>query len=107
MSFVFEITNSAAKRILYMIENQPEKYLRISVEGGGCSGFMYQYSFTNTIDDDILITKNEATILIDKISSQFLNNASLDFVEELGSSYFQVINPNAIAKCGCGNSFVV
>lgn len=106
----FQITESAAKRVAELIKkNTNEKQivaLRISVDGGGCSGFMYQYKLVPSINkDDFISERDGVKIIIDEISQQFLNDCTLEFTEELGSNYFQIINPNATAKCGCGNSF--
>ncbi|MBF8246935.1 MAG: iron-sulfur cluster assembly accessory protein [Rickettsia sp.] len=103
----FNITNSAAKRISFLQNNSSEKkYFRISVNGGGCSGFMYEFVFTREKhENDLVFQKNSVFVLIDEISQKFLNNAKLEFIEELGNSYFQISNPNASSKCGCGNSF--
>ena len=87
-------------------ENKP--FLRISVDGGGCSGFMYKYDFTDAKEDlDAVIHMGNATFLIDDLSKPFLNDSKLDYIEELGAEYFQISNPNAKYKCGCGNSFGV
>lgn len=82
--------------------------LRISVSGGGCSGFMYNYEFTTLREeDDIVFSNGEEIVLIDPSSLELIAGSTFDFVEELGNSYFSVTNPKATAKCGCGNSFAV
>lgn len=103
----FTITDNAVNRVSNLIKKDPYKpFLRISVDGGGCSGFMYKYEFTSEKEsDDYLIKQGNASFLIDKVSELFLKDAKLDYVEELGAQYFQVINPKAKHKCGCGNSF--
>lgn len=106
----FDVTDSACKRIAELIKQDPEPRiaLRIAVDGGGCSGFMYNYNLTDKINgDDFILERNNIKIAIDPLSQQFLQECKLEFIEELGSSYFQVSNPNATAKCGCGNSFSV
>lgn len=105
-----EVTDSACKRIAELVNADKEGKiaLRVSVDGGGCSGFMYNYELINsTKEDDAIIEKNGAKVAIDPVSQQFLDGCSVDFVEELGASFFQIINPSATAKCGCGNSFSV
>ena len=107
---IFDVKPGAAARILELIQQEPtEKVaLRIAVDGGGCSGFMYNYNLVDEIKaDDFVVEKNGVKIIIDPLSQQFLKECSLEFIEELGSAYFQISNPNATAKCGCGNSFNV
>lgn len=104
----FEVTDRAFERIVELInmESEPKIALRIAVDGGGCSGFMYNYSLVDKVEDnDFVLVKNNIKVVIDPLSQQFLEKCKLEYIEELGSSYFQVINPNATAKCGCGNSF--
>ena len=107
----FKITLPAAKRIAHLIEKKKPtniQALRISVDGGGCSGFMYQYELIDsTNDDDFIAESNNIKVAIDPMSQEFLEGCSVNFVEELGSNYFQITNPNASAKCGCGNSFAI
>ncbi len=105
-----KITQSAVKRIAELISISDEKIvaLRISVDGGGCSGFMYQYKFVNEKnEDDFILYCDGIEIVIDPLSLQFLQGCTIEFIEKLGSNYFQISNPNASAKCGCGNSFSV
>lgn len=104
------ITESAFKRVaeLALLEGSPGCVLRISVDGGGCSGFLYKYEMTTTTEqDDIIFTSDHSTIIVDPMSLEYMSGSVLDFVEELGSSYFSIKNPQATAKCGCGNSFAV
>ena len=106
----FSVTDSAAARITTLMSKEPQgTKLRISVQGGGCSGFQYKYDFdTNPLGDtDIIIQKNGAIVVIDDLSIGFVANSVLDYVETLGSAEFEIKNPNATAKCGCGNSFAV
>ena len=106
----FEITDNAAKRIAYLFEQdkKPDLYFRITVLGGGCSGFQYKYDFDDkATDKDIIIEKNKARVAIDDISIGFLKDSKIDYVEDLGSAGFEIKNPNATAKCGCGNSFSI
>jgi iron-sulfur cluster insertion protein len=105
----FKISDNAAKRIAFLLTKEPENSkLRISVSAGGCSGFMYQYNFVTdeiNTEEDIFIEKLGALVLVDKVSIEFLDDSELDFIENLGGSYFDIKNPNAASKCGCGNSF--
>ncbi len=104
------ITDSAFKRgaELAALEKDSNAVLRISVDGGGCSGFIYKYEMTSTLEaDDVIFTKNNSTIIIDPMSLEYMSGSVVDFIEELGSSYFSIKNPHATAKCGCGNSFAV
>lgn len=106
----FSVTDAAAARIVAIMGKEPAgSKLRISVEGGGCSGFQYKFSFDTTPpgDSDIVITKNGATVVIDDLSIGYVAHSTLDFIETLGNSEFAIKNPNATAKCGCGNSFAV
>jgi len=106
----FEITSSAAARIAELIahENKSGLYFRVSVLGGGCSGFQYKYDLDSKYSDkDIVIKKDGIEVLVDDLSIGFLENSKLDYVEDLGSASFEIKNPNATAKCGCGNSFSI
>lgn len=110
--FNFNVTNKAFERLKTIAEKQNNltPVLRVSVAGGGCSGFSYKYDFVQeTSSDDFFITKSLGSttikVVIDSLSQQFLDNSTFDFIEELGNSYFQISNPNAQVKCGCGNSF--
>ena len=80
--------------------------LRLSVEGGGCSGFQYRFALTDQPEDDDSISRTgEATLVVDPISLELVSGSTVDFVESLGGSAFKVENPNAAAGCGCGSSF--
>ncbi len=106
----FTITDNAAKRIVKLIEDEDDQNvkLRISVLGGGCSGFQYNFDFDAKVDDsDLLFEKNGVEVVIDETSIEFINGSQLDYVETLGSAAFAITNPNATANCGCGNSFSV
>ncbi len=84
----------------------PEKMLRVAVLGGGCSGFQYKFDLeTATSDDDIVIEKDGARVVIDSVSQPFLDGAVIDYKDELIGAHFAVDNPNAISSCGCGTSF--
>ncbi|MFT5795343.1 MAG: iron-sulfur cluster insertion protein [Ulvibacter sp.] len=106
-----KLTDTAKKRIIDITtnKNHSEKFLRIKIIGGGCSGFQYQFSLDDTIsENDFTITTNNKTYLAsDNESLEFIKNSEVDFVEELGGSFFKVNNPNSTANCGCGSSFDV
>jgi len=104
------VTESAAKRIAKLMsrEANPDVFLRVAVLGGGCSGFQYTFNFDDTrADDDLVISKDGAVVVIDSTSLDFLRGAQIDFVEDMVGSAFAVKNPNASTSCGCGNSFSV
>ena len=103
------LSSSAAKRILKILEKHPDKTaLRVSVEGGGCSGFSYKFDLANNQSaDDIVLSHDGATVLIDPISIQYMEGSTIDFVDELMGQSFQINNPNATASCGCGTSFSI
>lgn len=104
------LSDSAARRIgeLLAAENQPGLFLRISVSGGGCSGFQYGFTFDDAaLDDDLVIAKDKAVVHVDSMSLGFLAGAELDYVEDMIGASFQVKNPNASSSCGCGSSFAV
>ena len=104
----FTITKAAAERIAALQTSENAPYFRVSVDGGGCSGFQYKFDFDNqTSDDDLTIETHGITVLVDDMSMGFLACAELDYVQELLGSYFKVENPNATASCGCGTSFSV
>lgn len=105
-----EITPSAQRRIAVLLtKEKPGSYLRISVEGGGCSGFQYKFDFTDeaTSDEDNAFGEDSAKVVIDTTSLGFIKGSVVDYVVTLGNAEFQITNPNATAKCGCGNSFSV
>jgi iron-sulfur cluster insertion protein len=82
--------------------------LRVAVLGGGCSGFQYNFDFdTKRNDDDLVIEKNGATVLIDSTSLEFIKGSEIDYVDEMVGASFQVRNPNATSSCGCGTSVAV
>ena len=103
------LSERAAHRIAKIIANeQTANALRVSVEGGGCSGFQYRYELVNESEkDDLVLEKEGATVLIDAISLQYLEGSEIDFVTDLIGESFQIKNPNAVAACGCGTSFSV
>ena len=106
----FQVTDSAAKRIAKLrdLEGNPKLMMRVSVTGGGCSGFQYVFDFDDTINDDDHIFENaEISVLVDDTSLDLLDRAALNFKEDLVGSYFEVANPNAESACGCGTSFSI
>jgi iron-sulfur cluster assembly accessory protein len=104
-----DLTDAAAARILTIVANEPGKSaLRVSVEGGGCSGFSYRFDLADDRnEDDVAIEKSGATVLIDEISLVYMGGSVIDFVDDLMGQSFQIRNPNAVASCGCGTSFSV
>lgn len=103
------MTAGAARRISKVLEKQPDKIaLRISVEGGGCSGFSYHFNLVDQQNpDDISVTRDGATVLIDSVSLPFMDGSEIDFVDDLMGQAFKINNPNATSSCGCGTSFSV
>jgi iron-sulfur cluster assembly accessory protein len=108
-SMKVEMTEAAARRIARIVAAQPGKLgLRVSVEGGGCSGFSYKMDLADSRnDDDIAIERDGATVLIDDLSLVYMGGSVIDFVDDLMGQSFQIKNPNAVASCGCGTSFSV
>ena len=103
------MTSAAAERIREIIAGEPDKKaLRISVSGGGCSGFQYEFDLDDKItNNDHKIEKDGSTILIDSVSLVYLLGSEVDFVDDLIGASFQIKNPNATASCGCGTSFSI
>ena len=107
---IFHISDSAAKRIAHLLTTEPEgSVLRVSILGGGCSGFQYHFDFdaSKPAEDDSVFEKDGATVVVDSTSLEMLNDSTIDYVETLGSAAFEIKNPQAKASCGCGNSFSV
>ncbi|MEP0520720.1 MAG: iron-sulfur cluster insertion protein ErpA [Hyphomicrobiales bacterium] len=109
MNTAVKVTERAAKRVAKIIDGETKNNaLRISVDGGGCSGFSYKYDLVDSSEEDDLVLKRAgATILIDPISLPFLEGSEIDFVDDLMGQAFQINNPNATASCGCGTSFSI
>lgn len=101
------ITDRAARRIGEILAAEPEgAMLRISVNGGGCSGFQYGFDIDRErAEDDRLVEKGGASVLIDETSLQYLKGSTVDFVDDLIGQSFKIDNPQATASCGCGTSF--
>ncbi|WP_417461939.1 iron-sulfur cluster insertion protein ErpA [Kordiimonas sp.] len=103
-------SENAANRVAALIAQQgnPNLKLRLSVSGGGCSGFQYSFDFDEEQkDDDIVVERNGVTLLVDNMSLLYLMGSEVDFVEDLVGASFQVKNPNATSSCGCGTSFAI
>ena len=101
-------TDSAADKVKQLVveEGNPELKLRVFVQGGGCSGFQYGFTFDETVnEDDTQMAKNGVTLLIDAMSLQYLMGAEIDYKEDLQGAQFVIKNPNATTTCGCGSSF--
>ena len=90
-----------------IVASEPDNtMLRVSVEGGGCSGFQYKFDLVQTRDaDDLVIERDGATVVLDPISCMYMEGSEIDFVDDLIGAAFQINNPNATASCGCGTSF--
>ncbi|WP_273760112.1 iron-sulfur cluster assembly accessory protein [Bartonella sp. ML70XJBT.G] len=103
------ISDVAAKQIAQILLSEPDKIgLRISVEGGGCSGFSYKYSLVSEMcENDLVLKKDGAIVFIDSLSLPFMEGAEIDFVDDLMGQSFQIHNPNAVSSCGCGVSFSI
>jgi len=100
------VTERAARRIGEILQSEPGAMLRVSVEGGGCSGFQYKFDVDRAKgEDDVTIDRDGVTVLIDAVSLQFLAGSQIDFVDDLIGASFKVNNPQAKASCGCGTSF--
>lgn len=109
-SFFITISDNAAKRIAFLVdqEQDPSFMLRVSVLGGGCSGFQYSFLMDDSkLEDDQVFDKDNAKVVIDQTSLQLLNGSQIDYIEDLSASSFVIKNPNAASSCGCGNSFSI
>jgi iron-sulfur cluster insertion protein len=105
---MLHLTNSALEKLrdLKIAEGQPDLMLRIAVSGGGCQGFQYSFSFEEEMqDDDSKFEEDGVVVLVDPISFQYLNEATVDYTESLMESHFVINNPNVVSTCGCGSSF--
>jgi iron-sulfur cluster insertion protein len=104
-----ELTPSAASRVATIAAKQGKPaILRLSVEGGGCSGFQYKFELAEGVaDDDTIAQCGDTRLIVDPISLDLVAGAAVDYVESLGGSAFRVTNPNAASGCGCGSSFSV
>ncbi|AJP56462.1 iron-sulfur cluster insertion protein ErpA [Pandoraea faecigallinarum] len=103
-------TDSAADKVKQLIdeEGNPDLKLRVFVQGGGCSGFQYGFTFDEDVnEDDTVLDKNGVSLLIDSMSYQYLVGAEIDYKEDINGAQFVIKNPNATTTCGCGSSFSV
>ena len=109
MSASITVSERAARRIGEILKGEPAgTMLRVSVEGGGCSGFQYKFDMEQAkAEDDLVIAREGATVLIDPVSQEYMAGSEIDFVEDLIGAAFKVKNPNATASCGCGTSFAL
>jgi iron-sulfur cluster assembly accessory protein len=109
MTHAVTISERAARRIGEILKGEGDgAMLRISVEGGGCSGFQYKFDVEHArAEDDLVIARDHAVVLVDPASAPFLAGTEFDFVDDLIGASFRVNNPNATASCGCGTSFSV
>jgi iron-sulfur cluster assembly accessory protein len=103
------VSERAARRIGEILQSEPNgTMLRVSVEGGGCSGFQYKFDIEREkAADDLVIARDGAVVLIDPVSVRYLAGSEIDFVDDLIGASFKVHNPNATASCGCGTSFAL
>jgi iron-sulfur cluster assembly accessory protein len=107
---IVTLSDSAVRRIVKILGAEPAgTALRVSVEGGGCSGFQYRYDLVQEppAADDIVVSRDGATVLIDAVSLDYMGGSEIDFVDDLIGQSFQIKNPHAVAACGCGTSFSV
>lgn len=104
-----DLTQSAAARVALIAQKQGKPaILRLSVEGGGCSGFQYRFGLADKVDADDLVAETDGVkLVVDPVSLDLVDGAAVDYVESLGGSAFRVTNPNAASGCGCGASFSV
>jgi iron-sulfur cluster assembly accessory protein len=103
------VSDRAARRISEILKAEPAgTMLRVSVEGGGCSGFQYRFDMDrDKAEDDIVVARDGAVVLVDSVSLQYLAGSEIDFVDDLIGASFKVHNPQAKASCGCGTSFTI
>ena len=103
------LTDKAAGKIAELLGSQDaqDQALRVAVRGGGCSGFQYALAFDRAKDDDHVFEVGDVSVVVDKVSMQFVFGSEVDYVEGLQGAGFQVNNPNVVAACGCGSSFQV
>jgi iron-sulfur cluster assembly accessory protein len=104
------LTDKATEKINELLSAQPdasEQALRVAVRGGGCSGFQYALAFDKPRDDDHVFQHNGVSVVVDKVSMQFVLGSEVDYVDGLEGAGFAVNNPNVVAACGCGSSFQV
>ena len=103
------LTDKATEKIneLLSAQDASEQALRVAVRGGGCSGFQYSLAFDKPRDDDHVFQHNGVSVVVDKVSMQFVFGSEVDYIDGLQGAGFAVNNPNVVAACGCGSSFRV
>ena len=101
---MLQITDSAKEYLTSMTESERKRFAYLSVLGGGCTGFQYKWDMVDEEKDGIVV---ENILVVDKIAEMFVLGCTVDYVKEFGGSYLKVVNPNATAQCGCGESFAV
>ncbi|MBO6674649.1 MAG: iron-sulfur cluster assembly accessory protein [Rhizobiales bacterium] len=101
------VTQAALDRVAILMKDEPAgTMLRVSVEGGGCSGFQYKYELTQEqLDDDVVLGDDTVKVLVDAVSLPYLAESVIDYKVSLMGAAFEISNPNATASCGCGTSF--
>jgi iron-sulfur cluster insertion protein len=107
---LLSLSENAVKRVSFLMsrEESPDVMLRVVVDGGGCAGFQYGFSFDNSkTDDDVLIEQDGVKLVTDNMSLMYLAGAQIDFVEDMIGAAFSIKNPNAASTCSCGTSFSV
>lgn len=100
-----KVTDRAFARLAEIGAGDQGQALRVAVEGGGCSGFQYEIKLDAAAEDDLVLSKDGENVVVDSVSLPFLENAVIDFTEELIGARFIIENPNATSSCGCGTSF--
>jgi iron-sulfur cluster assembly accessory protein len=103
------VTEKAAKRINELAKNEaPGAMFRVTVESGGCSGFQYKFGWdTQKAEDDLVLSRDGATVLLDPVTVEYMAGAQIDFITDLMHQAFKITNPLATASCGCGTSFAI
>jgi iron-sulfur cluster assembly accessory protein len=101
---MISISEKAKNYLVTAVKTQDKKYAYLAVNGGGCSGFQYEWDMTDDLEKGTLI---ENIVVLDRTAEMFVIGCTIDYVTEFGGSYLKVINPNATAQCGCGESFAV
>ncbi|HVQ10315.1 MAG TPA: iron-sulfur cluster insertion protein ErpA [Methyloceanibacter sp.] len=102
------LSERAAKRIAQILQAEHAPLMRVSVEGGGCSGFQYRFDLVqDQAPDDTMIERDGARVVVDPVSLGFVHGAEIDFIDDLIGAQFKINNPNVTAACGCGTSFSI